>query len=178
MKGRSPTAVIAGVVAGTPMLALLVVGVGRAGLGWDSTLRWIAAFVGSEPALIAAGQGRGVPGAPTMLAVGVVIHFAAAIAAAWLFLRAVAAAALRSHSALIISGLVYGAIVWAFANWGGLLFDEVMYARVRLIPLTFLVAHLIYGLTLGFCAARIGTGTEPAPRTITLAPTDGVATSR
>jgi hypothetical protein len=147
MKSGWRSAGLAGSIAGVIMLLPLAVGARYAGLDWDSPIRWIASVLMSEPALIVAGQAQGGISAAACLGLGLVIHLAAAIVFARLFLMAVNTVTGRR---LLLIGVGYGAAIWAIMNFGFLsVFNDVMYARVRLQPGLFLAAHLVYGMVLG-----------------------------
>jgi hypothetical protein len=103
-------------------------------------------LLGSEPALIWAGEAAGGMSAATCIVLGLSIHFLTAITLARVFLNLIGR--LRK-SYLPFAGVAYGGAIWAIMTFGLLrVFDEVMYARVRLMPLTYLAAQLVYGTTL------------------------------
>ncbi len=139
-------AIWSGIAAGAAMLAFLMVGAGYCGLGWDSPLRWVLGLVGSEPALIWAGHSRGGVSVTTYIIVGLFIHFATAICLARLFLTF----GMRLRGVYLpMAAVAYAITIWAIMTFAFLgVFNQVMDARIRLIPLTFFTAHLIYGGTL------------------------------
>jgi len=152
MKSRWISAIVAGIVAGSAMLVCLMIGARYAGFSWDSPLRWIASLLLGEPALILAGQAQGGMSTPACLALGLTIHLVVAIAFARLFLML--ADDLRGWG-LIAAGIVCGAAIWAIMTFGLLrLFNDVMYARVRLLSPIFLGAHLLFGLIVAGVAER------------------------
>lgn len=155
MSRRLRVATSTGCVGGVIMMACLMVGATRAGVGWDSPLRWIVAFLGAEPTLIEAGQAQGGISVPTIIAFGLAIHFATAIAFAWLLLRLMEQLRGLFGWRLAAAGLVYGAAVWVIMTLVALrLFDDVMYARVQIfLPQTFFAAHLLFGAALAACAS-------------------------
>jgi hypothetical protein len=150
MSAQVLMAVWGGTAGGFLMLACLIVGASRMEMGWDSPMRWIASLLASEPGLIMAGEATGGASAVTVLVMGLAIHFLAAIALARAFLGIIGGVARRlAGIELLCVGVIYGAAVWVIARFVGLrVFDNVMYARVQLLPWTFLVAHLLYGATL------------------------------
>ena len=149
MSSRLRAAIGAGVTAGVVMLACVMTGASRVGAGWASPLRWIAAFFGSEPALIIAGEASGAISTPAVITWGLVIHFATAVAWAWLFLLLTDSLSSLRGWRVALAGLIYGAAVWAIMTLAALrVFDDVMYARVQLLPGIFFGAHLLYGAAL------------------------------
>jgi hypothetical protein len=152
MKSHGLSAIVAGTTAGFAMLVWLMIGASYAGIAWDSPLRWISALLLSEPALIVAGQAIGGMSKPACLALGFAIHLATSIALAWLFL--LFAPNVRGWR-LMAAGLVFGIVIWGIMTFGVLrLVNDIMYARVQLLPSVFFGAHLVYGVVLAPIAAR------------------------
>jgi hypothetical protein len=153
MNAKLNAPIFSGIVAGSVMLSCLTLGAGRSGAGLDQPLRWIAALLGSEPALIMAGQAMGGVSVPTLIVFAFLIHFVTAIAMARLFLHLTDSIRVLVGWRLVAAGLAYGTTVWLIMTFVVLrVCDNVMYARVQLWPLTFLSAHLLYGVTLASCA--------------------------
>ena len=145
------------------MLAGLMAGAGWTGAGGESPLKWMAALLAGEPGLIMAGQAQGGSSTAIVLIMGLVIHFATAIALARLF-QALTGGVRWTGRGLLGGGLLYGVAVWAVARFAALpLFDRVMFARVQLVPWTFLAAHLFYGAALaGFALMSASTHAHPS----------------
>jgi hypothetical protein len=153
MSSRWSDAILAGIAAGIAMLACLIIGASHTGVRWDAPVRWIASLLLAEPALIMAGQAKGGMSAAGCVALGLAIHFVTAIVVARLFLIL---AGRLTEWRLPLAGVAYGAALWAIMAFVLLrLFDDVLYARVRLLPLNFLAAHLLYGTVIaGICSVR------------------------
>jgi hypothetical protein len=149
MSSRLRAAIRAGCIAGAVMLGCMMIGASRAGAGWDLPLRWIASTFGGAPALIMAGQASGAAGVPIVMAFGLTIHFASAVAFTWLFFLLTDQIRGLLGWRLVVAGLTYGVLIWAIMTWGPLrVFNDVMYARVQLMPRTFFAAHLVFGAVL------------------------------
>ena len=135
------------------MLSCLIFGSSRAGFGAESPLRWILSLLMNEPALITAGEAAGGISTTAALVLALVIHFLFAIVLARVFLILIQR--LRKLYAWL-AGAAYGVATWAIMTFVVLrVLNDVMYTRLQLIPLTFLVAHLAYGTTLGlYCTAK------------------------
>ncbi len=146
---------MAGLVGGALVLVGLVVGAAVTGEPYWAPLRWSAALLGSEPALIMAGQARGGLSLPAVVVFGALIHFGVAIALAWVFFRIEPSVRTSSKLAIAGCGMAYGLGAWALMNWIFLpFFDFVMAERLALMPGVFLGAALGYGAVLGLFAAR------------------------
>jgi hypothetical protein len=158
MKPQWRNAVLAGMAAGSAMLACLIVGARQAGMNWDQPSRWMAAFLVSEPALILAGQAQGGMSAPACLVLGLAIHLIIAGVLAGIFLMFTSSA---TGLRLLLAAILYSALIWAAMRFALLpMFDAVMYARVQLLQSVFFGAHLVYGLILAAVAARIPRSTH------------------
>jgi hypothetical protein len=160
MNLNARSAIAAGSVAGSIMLGCLMAAAEYGGNRWDAPLRWIAAALGALPVLIDAGQARGGIGPAGVMTVGLVIHLIVSSVWGWVFFRLVfdILPSLRGWR-LAVTGLIYGAAVWAFMAFCALrLFDATMHARVRLLPVTFLAVHLLYGAALAAYARSTQAG--------------------
>jgi hypothetical protein len=152
-------AAFAGIAAGIAMLALLIIAAATTGFDWDSPLRWIAAVLMSEPALILAGQAQGGMSATACLVLGLIIHLIAATAFAAAFVTF--ASAVSGWRGLAV-GIGYGLAIWAVMRFGLLpMFDTVMAARVQLVPMPFLLAHVVYGSILAAITMQKVRSPEP-----------------
>lgn len=165
MSATTRMAAFTGLAAGIAMMGYLVVGAIRTGLGWDSPIRWMIALLGNEPALIWAGAAAGAVSTTTCIVLGLSIHLLTAIALARIFF--ILAGQLQKLY-LPFAGAAYGVVIWAVMTFGLLrALDDVMYTRVRLMPLTFLAAHLVYGSTVGVAYSmlrRSGSAYPPEER--------------
>ncbi len=152
MKSLWGRAAFAGIAAGIAMLALLMIAAATTGFGWDSPLRWIAAVLMSEPALILAGQAQGGMSATACLVLGAIIHLITASAFAAAFFTFTSA--VTGWRGLAV-GIGYGLAIWAVMRFGLLpMFDTVMAARLQFLPVPFLLAHVVYGSVLAAITMR------------------------
>jgi hypothetical protein len=131
---------LGGILAGMLMLLAMMIAYAFRGFPVPHTLKLISATILGEDA---------VTGGLGAIGLGLLLHLMTA--SLWGIIFAYLIANLKSFRALLVSALVYGFSVWLLMGVMSLsLFNPVMAERMGLVPLQWLVVHLVYGLGLIF----------------------------
>jgi hypothetical protein len=131
---------VTGIVGGLLMLALVLPYTGASGLGVHLFPRGVAAILYDVDALV---------GGPGIIAVGYLVHFAAAILWGVLFTWFVRTETTLSGS--FAWAVAYAVGVWLFMTYAALpILNPVLAARVLLMPVVWFFAHLLFAGALTF----------------------------
>jgi uncharacterized membrane protein YagU involved in acid resistance len=135
---RLTAGIAAGLIGGVLMLGFMIAYAGATGAGASTPLKALGAFVYGVEALVAG---------PAAVLVGALIQLGFSIVLGILF--AVIISRRTSTAAALFAGIMVGIAIWVAMDLFVLpLANPTMAARIALIPLSYFIAHLLYGFSL------------------------------
>jgi hypothetical protein len=131
---------LGGILAGMLMLLAMMIGYAFRGFPVPHTLKLISATIMGEGA---------VTGSFGAIFLGLLLHLMTA--SAWGIIFAYLIANLKSFKSLLVSAISFGFAVWLLMGVMTLpVLNPVMAERMGLVPIQWLMVHLVYGLGLVF----------------------------
>src|SRR5690606_27353730 len=132
---RVRAGVLAGLLAGTVTAVAAFAESAGLGLGFWTPAKAVAAAATGLPALVGDGA---------TVSAGLGLH--AALSALYGLLLGLVLPRRGGVGAALVTGVAWGAVLWLVGTWVLLpIFNEVQLDRVRLVPWSWLAAHLVFG---------------------------------
>ncbi|MGO9452736.1 MAG: hypothetical protein ACLQDV_17090 [Candidatus Binataceae bacterium] len=136
---RVAAGIVAGIIGGILMIGTTVIYANVTGAGWDTPLKALGAFAYGLESYVAG---------PVPMLVGALIQLGFSIAVGIVFALFVSRA--TSTIATMIVGIVVGVAIWVAMDLTVLPYmNPTMASRMALMPLAYLMAHILYGIGLG-----------------------------
>ena len=130
--------VVAGIIGGMLMAMIMMMATAAGGMGFLAPLRLIAATFYGKNAMTGDGP----------LIVGLMIHMMNSIVLGMIFAW-IAGRRLPAVQALM-AGVAFSLAIWAVMTFGGLpMLNPIMRERVAMMPVTWFIAHLAFGMGVG-----------------------------
>lgn len=135
--------IVAGLIAGIVMAIVAVLLMTAIGRGMFAPIRLIARAVEGDRA----GEDDSLD-----MVIGLAVHLTVSILAGWIFALLMHVFGWTNMATLIVAGVFYAVLVFIVNEVVTLrLCDRIMFRRMP--PFSFLIAHLVYGLILGWLLA-------------------------
>lgn len=135
--------VVAGIIGGMLMAMIMMMATAASGMGFLAPLRLIAATFYGKNAMTGDGP----------LIVGLMIHMMNSmvfgVVIAWIAGRRLP----EGPALMVMAGVAFGVAIWAVMTFGGLpMLNPMMRERVGMMPVAWFMAHVAFGIGVGFAS--------------------------